>query len=87
LRNEVPNARFSAVIGNRPELSPDGVFAVHMPAYDAMQNRLMREMAESERRRKCFPDRRAKEWRSHDLDLYYSTLPRCVKGFDLWATD
>jgi trans-aconitate 2-methyltransferase len=47
----------------------------------------MREMAESQRWRKWFPDRRAKEWRSHDLDFYYAALSRCAKRLDLWATD
>src|SRR5690606_37370643 len=50
------------------KLAPHGVLAVHMPAYEALPNSVMREMAASERWRKWFPDRRADEWRSHVLD-------------------
>lgn len=69
------------------KLTSDGVFAVHMPAYDAVPNRVMREMAASERWSKWFPDRRAREWHSHSLDFYYAALSRCTKWLDLWATD
>jgi trans-aconitate 2-methyltransferase len=69
------------------KLAPEGVLAVQMPAYDALPNRVMREMAASERWRKWFPDRRANEWRSHALEFYYAALSRCAKWLDLWATD
>ena len=69
------------------KLAPEGVLAVQMPAYDALPNRVMREMAASERWRTWFPDRRANEWRSHALEFYYAALSRCAKWLDLWATD
>src|SRR5690242_11191443 len=69
------------------KLSPGGVLAVQMPAYDAIPNRLMREMAASTRWRQWFPNGRAKEWRSHPLEFYYEVLARRVKQLDLWATD
>lgn len=69
------------------KLSPGGILAVHMPAYDAIPNRTMREMAASERWRQWFPDRRANEWRSHALEFYYANLARFAKWLDLWATD
>jgi trans-aconitate 2-methyltransferase len=58
-----------------------------MPAYDAIPNQTMREMAASGRWRRWFPDRRAKEWRSHPLEFYYAALARKTKWLDLWATD
>jgi trans-aconitate 2-methyltransferase len=69
------------------KLSPGGVLAAQMPAYDAIPNRLMREMAASERWRRWFPDGRTKEWRSHPLEFYYAALVRSAKSLDLWATD
>jgi trans-aconitate 2-methyltransferase len=68
-------------------LSPDGILAAQMPAYDAIPNQTMREMAASERWRKWFPDGRAREWRSHPLEFYYAALARRAKRLDLWATD
>jgi trans-aconitate 2-methyltransferase len=69
------------------KLSPGGVLAVQMPAYDAVPNQTMREMAASERWRKWFPDGRAREWRSHPLEFYYAALARTAKTLDLWATE
>ncbi|HEY3741952.1 MAG TPA: methyltransferase domain-containing protein [Bryobacteraceae bacterium] len=69
------------------KLAPGGVLAVHMPAYDAVPNRLMREIAASERWRKWFPTGRAGEWRSHPLEFYYGVLAREAKWLDLWQTD
>jgi trans-aconitate 2-methyltransferase len=69
------------------KLSPGGVLAVQMPAYDAIPNRTMREMAASERWRKWFPDGRAREWRSHPLEFYYTALARRARMLDLWATE
>ena len=69
------------------KLAPDGVLAAHMPAYDAIPNRVMREMAASARWRKWFPSGHADEWRSHALEFYYATLSRSAKWLDLWATD
>jgi trans-aconitate 2-methyltransferase len=69
------------------KLSPGGVLAAQMPAYDAVPNRLMREMAACPRWRQWFPDGRAEEWRSHPLEFYYSVLAHSAKWLDLWATD
>ena len=69
------------------KLSRDGVFAAQMPAYDAIPNRLMREMAASARWHRWFPDGRADEWRSHSLEFYYAVLAPAAKWLDLWATD
>jgi trans-aconitate 2-methyltransferase len=69
------------------KLSPGGVLAVHMPAYDAIPNQTMRDMASSERWRRWFPRGRANEWRSHPLDFYYAVLARRTKFLDLWAID
>jgi trans-aconitate 2-methyltransferase len=75
---------FPRLIG---KLAPGGVLAAQMPAYDAIPNRVMREMAASERWRKWFPAGRANEWRSHTLEFYYDVLAPCTKWLDLWATD
>lgn len=69
------------------KLSPGGVLAVQMPAYDAIPNRIMREMASGDRWRQWFPDGRAKEWLSHPLEFYYEILAPRTKCLDLWATD
>jgi trans-aconitate 2-methyltransferase len=69
------------------KLARGGVFACQMPAYDAIPNQLMRDMAASERWYHWFPNRRAKEWRSHSLDFYYAILVASAKWLDLWATD
>ena len=69
------------------KLAPGGVFACQMPAYDAIPNQLMRNMAASEAWRHSFPNGRAKEWRSHSLDFYYGILVASAKWLDLWATD
>lgn len=69
------------------KLSPGGMLAVQMPAYDAIPNRLMREMAAAPQWRRWFPDGRAKEWRSHPLEFYYEVLSHSAKRLDLWATD
>ena len=58
-----------------------------MPSYHAIPNQVMREMAASERWHAWFPDGRAREWRSHSLDFYYSILAASAKWLDLWATD
>jgi trans-aconitate 2-methyltransferase len=68
-------------------LAPGGVLAAQMPAYDAIPNRVMRELAASERWRHWFPEGRAKEWRSHSLEFYHSLLTRDAKRLDLWQTD
>ena len=65
------------------KLSPGGILAVQMPAYDAIPNRLMREMAANERWHLWFPDGRAKEWRSHPLEFYYTALATSAKSLDL----
>lgn len=69
------------------KLAPGGVLAVQMPAYDAIPNQIMREMAASERWRKWFPAARANEWRSHPLEFYYDVLARHTRRLDLWQTD
>lgn len=69
------------------KLSPGGVLAVHMPAYNAIPNQIMREMAASQPWRRWFPDGRAKEWRSHPLGFYYAALAHSAKWLDLWASD
>ncbi len=69
------------------KLAPGGVLACQMPAYDAAPNQIMRDMAANERWRPWFPDGRGKEWRSHSLEFYYSTLVGSAKWLDLWATD
>jgi trans-aconitate 2-methyltransferase len=69
------------------KLSPGGVLAVQMPAYNAIPNRLMREMAAGAQWRRWFSNGRAKEWRSHPLEFYYEVLSHRVKRLDLWATD
>ena len=58
-----------------------------MPAYDAIPNRVMRELAASESWRRWFPEGRANEWRSHALEFYRATLARRARHLDLWATD
>ena len=58
-----------------------------MPAYDAIPNQVMREMAASERWHPWFSDRPAREWCSHSLEFYYTTLARSAQWLDLWATD
>ena len=69
------------------KLAPGGVLAAHMPTYDAVPNQTMREMASSPRWRRWFPDGHAREWRSHSLEFYYTTLAGRAKRLDLWATD
>jgi trans-aconitate 2-methyltransferase len=69
------------------KLSPGGILAAQMPAYDAIPNQMMRDMASSERWRQWFPDGRAKEWCSHPLEFYYAALAGRAKWLDLWATD
>jgi trans-aconitate 2-methyltransferase len=68
-------------------LNPGGVLAVQMPAYEAIPNRIMRELAASESWRWWFPEGRANEWRSHTLEFYYAALARSLAYLDLWATD
>ena len=69
------------------KLAPGGVLAAQMPAYDALPNQTMRELAANERWRKWFPKGRAAEWRSHPLEFYYTVLARQAKRLDLWQTD
>jgi len=69
------------------KLAPGGVLAVQMPAYNAIPNQLMREIAASDHWRRWFPDGRANEWRSHPLEFYYAALVREAKWLDLWQTD
>jgi trans-aconitate 2-methyltransferase len=69
------------------KLAPGGVLAVQMPAYDAIPNRVMREVAASERWRRWFPHGRANEWRSHALEFYYTVLANKANRLDLWQTD
>jgi trans-aconitate 2-methyltransferase len=68
-------------------LNPGGALAVQMPAYDAIPNRVMRELGADESWRRWFPEGRANEWRSHTLEFYDSVLARCAARLDLWATD
>lgn len=69
------------------KLSHGGVLAAQMPAYDAIPNRLMRDLAGTPRWRKWFREGRSKEWRSHPLDFYYRVLAPKAKSLDLWATE
>ena len=69
------------------ELAPGGVLACQMPAYNALPNQVMREMAASPRWLRWFPNGRAKEWCSHSLDFSYTVLAASAKWLDLWATD
>jgi trans-aconitate 2-methyltransferase len=69
------------------KLSDGGVLAAHMPNYDAIPNRVLREMAVSDRWRPWFPQGRAAEWRSHDLKFYSGALAGSAAWTDLWATD
>jgi trans-aconitate 2-methyltransferase len=62
------------------KLSPGGVLAVQMPAYDAIPNQVMREMAASKRWRLWFSQRGAREWRSHSLEFYYPGPLGAVAG-------
>ncbi|MBV9676652.1 MAG: methyltransferase domain-containing protein [Acidobacteriaceae bacterium] len=68
-------------------LTPGGALAVQMPAYEAVPNRVMRELAQSNQWRRWFPEGRAKEWRSHELEFYYEALAPHASRLDLWATD
>jgi trans-aconitate 2-methyltransferase len=68
-------------------LTPGGVLAVQMPAYDALPNRIMREQAADPAWRRWFPQGRASEWRSHDLEHYHRSLAPHASDLDLWATD
>jgi trans-aconitate methyltransferase len=55
-----------------------------MPAYDAIPNRVMRELAASKSWRQWFREGRANEWRSHALEFYYAVLARRADRVDLW---
>jgi trans-aconitate 2-methyltransferase len=68
-------------------LNPGGALAVQMPAYEAVPNCVMRELAADKSWRRWFPEGRVNEWRSHALDFYYALLVRRVAQLDLWATD
>jgi len=68
-------------------LNPGGALAVQMPSYDAIPNRVMRELAASESWRQWFPEGGANEWHSHPLDFYHAVLTRTAARLDLWATD
>ena len=103
LQHAPPNERFDVIFssaalqwvrGHRDvfpqlveRLNPGGALAVQMPAYEAIPNRVMRELAASESWRQWFPEGRANEWRSHTLQFYYAALTRRVARLDLWATD
>ncbi len=68
-------------------LSPGGVLAVQMPAYNALPNAAMREQAAEPAWRRWFPEGRANEWYSHDLEHYHQILAPYASHLDLWATD
>lgn len=69
-------------------VEPGGALAVQMPGtYLAPQHQILRDMAASPDWRRWFPDGRAREWHSHDLDFYYETLAPIASRLDLWATD
>jgi len=67
--------------------NPGGALAVQMPAYRAPQYDILREMAARPGWRRSFPEGRANEWRSHELDFYYDTLKPHASHLDLWATE
>ena len=68
-------------------LASGGVLAAHMPDYEAVPNRLMRELAADSRWRRWFPEGAALGWRSHPLEFYYSVLAADANSLELWATD
>jgi trans-aconitate 2-methyltransferase len=68
-------------------LAPGGVLAVQMPAYNALPNMIMREQAADPAWRRWFPEGRAGEWHSHDLEHYHRILAPHAASLDLWATD
>ena len=69
-------------------VEPGGALAVQMPGnYHALQHVTLREMVASPRWRRWFPEGRAREWHSHDLDFYYLALAPHASHLDLWATE
>jgi trans-aconitate 2-methyltransferase len=66
---------------------PGGTLAVQMPAYNALPNIIMREQAADPAWRRWFPEGRANEWYSHDLEHYHRILAPYAADLDLWATD
>ncbi len=68
-------------------VNPGGALAVQMPAYDAPQYEILREMAAAGRWRRWFPEGRAREWRCHELDFYHDLLKPQAARLDLWATE
>jgi trans-aconitate 2-methyltransferase len=69
-------------------VNPAGALAVQMPGtYRAAQHQILRDMAASPDWRRWFPEGRAREWHTHDLDFYYETLAPLAARLDLWATE
>jgi trans-aconitate 2-methyltransferase len=67
---------------------PGGALAVQMPGtYEAAQHQILRDMAAAPAWRRWFPDGRAREWRSQNLDFYYEALAPVASSLDLWATE
>lgn len=65
-----------------------GALSVQMPGtYLAPQHQILRDMAAAPEWNRWFPEGRAREWHSHDLDFYYETLAPVASRLDLWATD
>ncbi len=65
-----------------------GALAVQAPGnYDGVANRLMRRLAASSAWSRWFPEGRAKEWHTHNLDFYYDALAPRAARLDLWATE
>jgi trans-aconitate 2-methyltransferase len=69
-------------------VAPGGALAVQMPGnYHAPPHQILREMAASPGWKRWFPDGRAREWHSHNLDFYYDALAPQAARLDLWATE
>lgn len=68
-------------------LHPGGALAVQIPAYEAIPNRVMRELARDKSWSRWFPEGRANEWCSHELPFYYEALAPHSSRLNLWATD
>lgn len=65
-----------------------GALAVQVPGnYSGILNRLMRELAARADWQRWFPEGRAEEWHTHDLDFYYDTLEPHAARLDLWASE
>lgn len=65
-----------------------GALAVQIPGnYEGQAHALMRSLAASAGWRQWFPEGRAQEWHTHDLDFYYDALAPHASRLDLWATE